>query len=485
MLGKERVMVAYSPSRFLKLTPLVFGGLVVLLGTTSTQAGFQWIPPQQAPAVTPPVVQPAPVYVAPPPLAPGDPLLLPGPLSPPPPVQATTVAPPLPPPVSREPLPIVTNVAPNPAPILRSTGNPALAPAPVFAPAPGNTPISLQGPAMKVKTIGSTEPLESAPPPSLAVPDPVVNFAPPPPPVYVAPSVIKRQRIIVPSDAPANAIEKAEGQGRVEISGFPGEADLNYTAQIPMPSADEPPVSAAANKTVETFVARNPIIPPAPLAPQVLAAPAPAPLSPPLPAPRPLPAGGVMISPNPLGTSEPPVFQNAPASAFISGPAPNITIAEGFGNDVPLALALQQILPSRFAYAFDPAINVGARVSWNGGRNWDVVIADMITPLGYSFVIQNNVVRIISGSNAFHYAPAPLAPLPPAAGVVPLPPVSVSPPVATLPLPYALEPAAGDENVTTTNVSRIHDVRRSNVIDPGAVTKASQPQGVIEKMQKL
>lgn len=66
------------------------------------------------------------------------------------------------------------------------------------------------------------------------------------------------------------------------------------------------------------------------------------------------------------------------------------TKAVGFGADMPLAFALQQIVPKGYTYAFGKGVNMGAPVSWNGGKAWPSVIQDMIAPLHLHVSINNN-----------------------------------------------------------------------------------------------
>ena len=56
-------------------------------------------------------------------------------------------------------------------------------------------------------------------------------------------------------------------------------------------------------------------------------------------------------------------------------------IAEGFGSEIPLAMALRQVVPADYAYAFGNGVNPGYRVSWNGGQPWNDVVFAMINPL--------------------------------------------------------------------------------------------------------
>jgi len=60
---------------------------------------------------------------------------------------------------------------------------------------------------------------------------------------------------------------------------------------------------------------------------------------------------------------------------------------EGFGRNLPLVLALNQVVPSGYAYAFSQDVDPGTIVSWQGGKPWTEVLEEMLgpTPLGVSF----------------------------------------------------------------------------------------------------
>lgn len=363
-----------------KITPFLFGGFVVILGTTSTQAGFEWVPPDPAPVVASPIVE-----------------------SPPP-----------------APVIVLEPVAVTPAlPVPQEPGRSAIVLPPSVS-GPNNPPLLLP-PKLEtdVQTIGSTKPLEKAPPPPLPVPDASQIEAAPvyiPPPSRAEPT-LKRQRIIVPKDAPASAIEKTSSQGEVEITAAPADKDLKMTAVTPMPSPDDPPPAGKEKvhgKMVETFVAKNPN----------------------------LNSGDVMISPAPLAAA--PIIPAAPAPVIVDN-------AVGFGSDVPLALALQQVVPADFAYSFDPAVNVGSKVSWNGGKAWNLVVADMVAPLGYSLRIEGKVVHIMPGKSA-----------------------KVS---------SSIEPASGAPQKIGPSAP-VQNIQRINVTDPGGENAKSQPEETLEKIKE-
>ncbi|GJL85724.1 MAG: hypothetical protein DHS20C02_14990 [Micavibrio sp.] len=66
----------------------------------------------------------------------------------------------------------------------------------------------------------------------------------------------------------------------------------------------------------------------------------------------------------------------------------------GFGSDLPLALALRQVVPPEYSFSFGDGVNPGYRVSWNGGRPWNEVVNDMVAPLDLSARIYKKTVSI-------------------------------------------------------------------------------------------
>lgn len=156
----------------------------------------------------------------------------------------------------------------------------------------------------------------------------------------------------------------------------------------------------------------------------ILPAPAPAAeVQPPVVAEAPA-AAGLSINPYPLESG-----QATPPAAVASAPAPeqinwhgDYEVIEGFGSEMPLALALQQVVPAQYAFSFGKGVNAGRLVSWEGGKSWDQVLKDMLRPLNVDARIEGNVVKIVSNNAPVEPAPAPavaeeqsqilLAPLP-------------------------------------------------------------------------
>jgi hypothetical protein len=71
----------------------------------------------------------------------------------------------------------------------------------------------------------------------------------------------------------------------------------------------------------------------------------------------------------------------------------------GFGTDMPLALALNQIVPSSYAYAFGDGVNPGYRVSWSGGKSWVDVVSDMVKPLNLMSEVRGKTIYIRAEKN--------------------------------------------------------------------------------------
>ena len=83
-----------------------------------------------------------------------------------------------------------------------------------------------------------------------------------------------------------------------------------------------------------------------------------------------------------------------PAVANTSSENGSYTEAVGFGRDLPLALALSQVVPPEYSYAFAQNVNVGTTVSWQGGKPWNVVLDEMLAPNGMKADIQDGQIVI-------------------------------------------------------------------------------------------
>lgn len=103
-----------------------------------------------------------------------------------------------------------------------------------------------------------------------------------------------------------------------------------------------------------------------------------------------LPAPGMVVS-SPEASSSP--FAAYPSAMPAMDDAHYETVS-GFGDDIPLAMAMRQVIPASYAYSFDPSVNPGMKVSWRGERPWNAVLGDALAAKGMTMTIKNNMVRI-------------------------------------------------------------------------------------------
>jgi hypothetical protein len=53
------------------------------------------------------------------------------------------------------------------------------------------------------------------------------------------------------------------------------------------------------------------------------------------------------------------------------------TVVQGFGEDIPLSYAIEQIVPDSHVVSYGKNVNVNKNVSWNGGKHWKVVLENL------------------------------------------------------------------------------------------------------------
>lgn len=98
--------------------------------------------------------------------------------------------------------------------------------------------------------------------------------------------------------------------------------------------------------------------------------------------------------------AETPASPHAVESAPVTAPS-TYADAMGFGSEIPLAMALGQIVPPGFVYSFGENVNPGTLISWNGGKPWDQVLLDALTSRELTATINGNAVLIKkAGSHA-------------------------------------------------------------------------------------
>lgn len=75
-------------------------------------------------------------------------------------------------------------------------------------------------------------------------------------------------------------------------------------------------------------------------------------------------------------------------------PQPGDALVQGFGQNLPLALAVQQIIPSGFSYSFQKGVDLSSSVTWEGGKSWRSVLTSTLQPLGYGFDVEGDNIVI-------------------------------------------------------------------------------------------
>jgi hypothetical protein len=159
------------------------------------------------------------------------------------------------------------------------------------------------------------------------------------------------------------------------------------SAGAPVPTQPDGPASAAPiygnGMTNDPITWNQPMNAQAPRAPQNLMAAAPAPV-------MAAPVAPVMSS-DPMASAAP--MMAAPISS-------GYDVTEGFGKDLPLVMAIRQIVPAQYGFVFDQNIDTQAHVSWQGGQPWDIVLQNTLAPLNMQASINGNVVSITKAAPA-------------------------------------------------------------------------------------
>ncbi len=98
-----------------------------------------------------------------------------------------------------------------------------------------------------------------------------------------------------------------------------------------------------------------------------------------------------------------PPSQTAEKIEWAPTPAVKETLPlQGFGKDLPLVLALRQIVPVDYAYGFASNDLAGTRIDWQGGKPWPSVLSDSLSAAGLRADISGKAVLI---SKIAGYAP--------------------------------------------------------------------------------
>jgi hypothetical protein len=97
------------------------------------------------------------------------------------------------------------------------------------------------------------------------------------------------------------------------------------------------------------------------------------------------------------------------ATAKLNIPASSNDIVQGFASQVPLALALRQILPVGYNFSIDQTIDMDTTVSYKGGKSWRDTVKEMLVPLNLAAREQGTTLIIAHIGSPSVAAAAPRA----------------------------------------------------------------------------
>ena len=210
------------------------------------------------------------------------------------------------------------------------------------------------------------------------------------------------------------------------VLGFSAPAWAGFTLLKPKGGEVAPPATAVPAPPVS--MAPVPNMAPSMMLPPVAPAPAPA------------------FSPAPMAAPQSIPLAPIPAPTM---PTANANNVQGFGNDIPLIIATQQIAPEGRQVAFGDGIDPAQPISWQGGQDWRATLTSALGARGLVWSEQGNMIFINSNAPAPIMTPAamPVAPAPKMIAPTPMPEPQASNIVTlpTLEMPPAapvVEPAA-------------------------------------------
>lgn len=90
---------------------------------------------------------------------------------------------------------------------------------------------------------------------------------------------------------------------------------------------------------------------------------------------------------------------------MMSEPAANV---EGFGKDIPLALALRQVVPPAYIISYEAGVDQGKPVSWNGGSAWTNVVSTMLDNRKLHATMSGNTITVSQGNGPALQMQAPV-----------------------------------------------------------------------------
>lgn len=178
---------------------------------------------------------------------------------------------------------------------------------------------------------------------------------------------------------------------------------IRWDAENDMPAQRVEAVQAAPMPQPPAVAPHAPVLDahaPAPQAPAGVTeviAPPPAPPVPPVALSKDLPPESL----SPAEKSAAPAIHTAmPQTADVAHDATSGDIVSGFGEGMPLVIALQQVVPAGYQFAFAPDVNPGIAVSWEGGKPWPAVLTQTLAAEGLAYHVRSGNVVMVTAQGA-------------------------------------------------------------------------------------
>ncbi|MGQ0527158.1 MAG: hypothetical protein ACT4OY_03890 [Alphaproteobacteria bacterium] len=208
-----------------------------------------------------------------------------------------------------------------------------------------------------------------------------------------APLVVEEStHLIMQEGAPEKALDVAREQGALQQQAAPSVPPPIVATELQPPApqdhSDVMPLLTPGDLTILPYPRQEQTAPPAP---KVI-----------LPEDTPIQAKSAPVQPPTKAKppSLPKTKKPEVKTEKVLKKVPDVAPAQkaedfvGFGTDIPLAFAMEQILPEDYSFDFADGVNPEQRVSWQGGKPWKDVISEILTPMGLTLRIEGKAVFI-------------------------------------------------------------------------------------------
>lgn len=102
----------------------------------------------------------------------------------------------------------------------------------------------------------------------------------------------------------------------------------------------------------------------------------------------------VIMAPDSMAINTPFSSVSTSAEAAVPYMAPT-DVVQGFAENVPLSVALRQILPREVGFSVAQDVSLGTLVSWKGGASWREVLKTMLAPKKLTIKEDNGLVHVV------------------------------------------------------------------------------------------